>query len=53
MPWLIALNIVLYIAAVVLYFTGYGILALICVVVAALLSLILSGGKFNPFELFD
>ncbi len=53
MPWLIALNSVLYIAAIVLFFAGYGILALICFVVAALLSLVLSGGSFNPFELFD
>lgn len=53
MSWLIALNSVLYIAAVVLFVAGYGILALICFVIAALLTLGLSGGKFNPFEFLD
>jgi hypothetical protein len=51
MPWLIALNVIMYIGSGVLYFTGYGILAVICFVLAALLSLTLSGGKFNPFEM--
>lgn len=41
MPWLIGLNVLLYIGAGVLYFTGFGILALICLILAVLLSLIL------------
>jgi hypothetical protein len=49
----VILNIIMYIGAAVLFFTGYGIWALICFILAALLSLVLSGGKFNPFELFD
>jgi hypothetical protein len=49
----ILINVLMYIGAVVLFFGGYGIWALILFILAALLSLILSGGKFNPFELFD
>jgi hypothetical protein len=52
MPWLIALNVALYLGAAVLFFTGYGILALICFIVAALLSLGLSGGKIDAFDIF-
>jgi hypothetical protein len=43
----------MYIGAAVLFFAGYGILAAICFILAALLSLVISGGKFNPFELLD
>lgn len=51
MPWLIALNALLYIGAGVLFFfTGYGILAAICFIVAALLSLVLSGGALNLLD---
>ena len=44
MGWLIALNSVLYIAAIVLFFAGYGWLSLICLVLAILLTCILSSG---------
>jgi hypothetical protein len=47
MGWWIALNVVLYIGSGVLFFTGYGILALICFVIACVLSLILSQGVFD------
>lgn len=52
MPWLISLNVALYLGTIALYFTGYGILALICFIVAALLSLGLSGGKIDAFDIF-
>lgn len=50
---LVALNILLYVAALLLFLEGLGIAALICFVVAALLSLGLSGGKIDSFDLFD
>lgn len=54
MKWLTALDVALSIGAVVLFFTGFGVLALICIILAALLSLILSGGKFDLlFDIFD
>lgn len=54
MGWWIALNIVLYIAAAVTQFVfGLWIAALILVIAAALLTLILSGGTINVFDVFD
>lgn len=50
MPWLIALNVIMYIGAIVLFFLGYGIWAAICFLVAALLSLVLSGGAVNLLD---
>lgn len=50
---LVILNIIMYVGAAFLFFTGQGIWALILFLLAGLLSLILSGGTFNPFELFD
>jgi hypothetical protein len=40
----------MYIGAGALFFTGYGILAAICFILAALLSLILSGGAVNLLD---
>lgn len=48
MGWLIALNVALYVSSIILFITGYGIFALICFIVAALLSLILSGESSTP-----
>lgn len=53
MIFAVILNIIMYLGAAVLFFAGYGIWALILFLLAALLSLVLSGGKFNPFELLD
>jgi hypothetical protein len=54
MPWLIALNVLLYIAAAAVFlFTIQWIIALILFILAGVLSLMLSGGSFNPFEIFD
>jgi hypothetical protein len=47
MPWLIALNVALYIGAGILFFTGYGILVLICFILACILSLVLTRGAFD------
>lgn len=47
--WIIV-NALMYIGAVVLYFTGFGVLALICFLLAALLSLVLSGGAVNLLD---
>jgi hypothetical protein len=43
MGWFIALDVLLYIGAVVLFFNGLGILALICFILAAVLTFILLG----------
>jgi hypothetical protein len=54
MPWLIALNIALYIASVIvfLYVAEGLIIAIILFVLAGLLTLILSGGSINSFDIF-
>lgn len=52
MPWLIALNVLLYVATFYLWLSVGLLPAVICLIVAGLLSLVLSGGKFNPFDLF-
>jgi len=55
MGWFVALDVALYIGAIVLFFTGYGILALICIVLAVVLTFILLGTRdeFSWFLLFD
>jgi hypothetical protein len=55
MKWLIALDVLLYIGAVILFFNGLGVLALICIILAALLTLILLGisDNFSWFMVFD
>lgn len=55
MKWLTALDIALYIGAIVLFFNGLGILALICIIPAAVLTFILLGinDDFSWFILFD
>jgi hypothetical protein len=55
MNWLIALDVALYIGAIALFFTGYGILALICIVLAVVLTFILLGmrDEFSWFLIFD
>lgn len=50
MPWLIALNVMLYLGAIYLFFTGLLIWAAICFLLAALLSLVLSGGAINLLD---
>jgi hypothetical protein len=52
MPWLIALNVLLYAASIYLFFAVGMVPAAICFLVAALLSLFLSGGKFDAFDIF-
>lgn len=52
MPWLIALNVLLYIASIYLFFAVGIVPAAICFFVAALLSWILSGGKIDSFDIF-
>lgn len=60
MSWWIALDALLYIGAIVLFFAGHGIIALICVILALVLSFILFGGNdsgsgdgFTSFLLID
>jgi hypothetical protein len=54
MGWLIALNVLMYIGAGIVFFsTPQWIIALLLLIVSCLMTLALSGGKFNPFELFD
>ena len=63
MGWLIALDIALYVAAVVTFLLGYGWAALICIILAVLLTFILTassgssgGGTFiwiDDFNIFD
>lgn len=53
MPWLIALNVLMYLGSIYLFINVGLVWAAICFLLAALLSLVLSGGKINPFELFD
>jgi hypothetical protein len=43
MGWWIALDIALYVAAIVTFFMGYGWAALICFILALLLTFILAG----------
>jgi hypothetical protein len=53
MAWLVALDSLLWIAAVVLFFAGYGWFALICAILAAILLLVISGGKSDLSDIFD
>lgn len=65
MGWWVALDIALYVAAIVTFFMGYGWAALICVILAVLLTFILmayagggsSGGStfiwIDDFNIFD
>lgn len=55
MKWAIALDVALYLAAVILFFNGLGILSLICVLAAGVLTFILLGVSdgFSWFMLFD
>lgn len=53
MPWLIALNVAIYGGSLYLLIKDEPVWALICFLFAGLVSLILSGGKFNPFDLID
>ena len=55
MKWWTALDIALYIGAIVLFFNGLGLLALICIILAAVLTFILLGinDDFSWFILFD
>lgn len=65
MTWWVALDIGLYVAAIVTFFMGYGWAALICVILALLLTMILmsyagggsSGGStfiwIDDFNIFD
>jgi hypothetical protein len=49
-PWLIALNVLMYVGAGALFFTGYLVWAAICFILAALLTLSLSGGSLNLLD---
>jgi hypothetical protein len=53
MGWLASLDALLWIAAIVLFFAGYGWIALICTILAVLLLLSLSGGKADLSDIFD
>lgn len=62
MKWLVALDALLYIGAVVLFFTGLGILSAICIFLALALTFILVGASssgdsavdaFTWYMLFD
>lgn len=60
MGWWVALDIALYVAAVVTFFMGYGWAALICVLLALVLTFVLipssGGGTFiwlDDFDFFD
>jgi len=60
LKWLIALDVALYIGAIVLFFTGLGLLSAICLILAIVLSFILFGGNdtgsgsdFTTFLLID
>ena len=50
MPWLIALNVILYLGALYLLLAVGVVPAVICFIVAALLSLVLSGGAVNLLD---
>lgn len=52
MPWLIALNVLLYAVSIYLFFAVGLVPAAICFLIAALLSLFLSGGKIDAFDIF-
>lgn len=52
MPWLIALNILLYAASIYFFIFVDMIPAAICFLIAALLTLFLSGGKIDAFDIF-
>lgn len=65
MVWWVSLDIGLYVAAIVTFFMGHGIAALICLILAVLLTIILvavagggsgGGGTFvfiDDFNIFD
>jgi hypothetical protein len=65
MVWWVALDIGLYVAAIVTFFMGYGWYALVCIILAVLLTFILmavagggsSGGStfiwIDDFNIFD
>jgi hypothetical protein len=54
MGWLIALDVLLWIAAAVFLFAyGQWIIALILAILAILLLLALSGGNFDASDIFD
>ncbi len=50
MPWMIGLNVLLYLLAIYLFFSVGLLWAAICFLVAALLSLVLSGGAVNLLD---
>lgn len=52
MGWLIALNVILYLGSIYLFFFVNIVPAAICFLFAALLSLALSGGKIDAFDIF-
>lgn len=53
MGWWIALNSALYMAAIILFFAGLGWASLICLVLAILLTLFLTGGGSAGGNAFD
>jgi hypothetical protein len=52
MGWWVALDIALYVAAVVTFFMGYGWAALICLILAIILMAILMGPANNSGSTF-
>lgn len=53
MVWAGILDALLFIAAIVLFFMGYGIASLVCAIVAVVLLLILSSGHADLSDIFD
>lgn len=54
MGWLIALDVALFVAAIVIFFfTIQWIIALICAICAVLLLLGLTAGSFDASDIFD
>jgi hypothetical protein len=52
MGWWVALDLALYVAAVVTFFMGYGWAALICLILALILTLILTGASGSGSSTF-
>ena len=53
MIWAGIFDALLFIAAIILFFMGYGIAALVCAIVAVVLLLVLSGGQASGLDIFD
>lgn len=53
MIWAGILDALLFVAAIVLFFMGYGIAAAICAIVAVVLLFILTAGHADLSDIFD